>query len=78
MAEENKKEATTPWEDFLRDFTLILDLGERLRCHKWQMAKASPVLRAMIMSIMKEAKTGRCCIPNARKIRQIKIAHSVS
>jgi len=51
------EEEKTPWDDFLSDFTLILDSGERIRCHKFMLAKASPVLKAMLMSEMKEAKT---------------------
>lgn len=38
----------TPWDDFLSDFTLILDTGERLKCHKLVLAKASPVFTTML------------------------------
>ena len=47
----------TPWDDFLSDFTLILDSGERLKCHKFMLAKASPVLKNMLMANMKETRT---------------------
>jgi len=51
------QEGDTPWDDFLSDFTLILDSGERLKCHKRDLAKASPVLKTMLMADMKETKT---------------------
>jgi len=47
----------TPWDDFLSDFTLVLDSGERLKCHKKALANASPVLKTMFGVKMKEAKT---------------------
>jgi len=48
----------TPWEDLLSDFTLILDTGERIKCHKVVLAKGSPVLAAMLTTNMVEANTG--------------------
>ena len=49
----------TPWEDLLSDFTLILDTGERIKCHKVVLAKASPVMMAMLTTNMVEANTGQ-------------------
>jgi len=63
MADKPEEPMATPWDDSLSDFTLILDSGQRLRCHKWQLAKASPVLRGMMMSIMKVSKTDEMGIP---------------
>jgi len=51
------QEGHAPWDDFLSDFTLILDSGERLKCHKRELSKASPVLKTMLMTEMKETKT---------------------
>jgi len=51
------EQAETPWDDYLSDFTLVLDSGERLKCHKLVLANASPVLKTMLMTEMKEAKT---------------------
>jgi len=51
------KQSETPWDDFLSDFTLVLDSGQRIRCHKKALANASPVLKMMLMTNMKEANT---------------------
>merc|ERR1712029_386769 len=47
----------TPWDDFLSDFTLILDTGERLKCHKIILAKSSSVMKTMMTTDMTEART---------------------
>ena len=49
----------TPWDDFLSDFTLILDSGERIKCHKLILARASSVLKTMMTTDMTEAMTKR-------------------
>ena len=51
------EQSDTPWDDFLSDFTLILDSGQRIRCHKKALANASPVLKMMLTTDMKEANT---------------------
>jgi len=51
------EQSATPWDDFLSDFTLVLDSGEKIRCHKKALADASPVLKMMFMTDMKEANT---------------------
>ena len=51
------KQEDTPWDDFLSDFTLLLDSGEELKCHKVMLAKASPVLKRMLMTEMKEKQS---------------------
>jgi len=51
------EQSETPWDDFLSDFTLVLDSGERIRCHKKALANASPVLKMMLTTDMKEANT---------------------
>ena len=51
------EQSETPWDDFLSDFTLILDSGERIKCHKKALGNASPVLRLMLTTDMKEAHT---------------------
>ena len=56
MADRNNTDPATPWDDFLSDFTLILDSGESLRCHKWQLAKSSPFLKAKIQLAMEGPK----------------------
>ena len=55
-------EECTPWDDFLSDFTLILDSGERIRCHKVMLANASPVMKTMLKTDMKERKTNEMCM----------------
>jgi len=49
----------TPWNDELSDFTLTLDTGEKIKCHKFVLAKFSPVMKAMLTIDMVEARTNQ-------------------
>ena len=53
------EESDTPWDDFLSDFTLVVDTGECIKCHKLVLAKSSPVLTTMLQTDMVEAKTNQ-------------------
>ena len=53
----SKSEEGAPWDDFLSNFTLILESGAKFKCHKVMLAKASPVLKSMMASGMKEMQT---------------------
>jgi len=46
-----------PWDNFLSDFTLILDTGEKLKCHKIILAESSSVMKTMMTTDMTEART---------------------
>ena len=54
--EETNYEA---WMQKLPDFTLVVDSGEELRCHKSFLAMHSPVFEAMFSSNFKETKADR-------------------
>jgi len=53
------EESNTPWDDFLSDFTLVVDSGGRIKCHKLVLAKCSPVFKAMLQTNMVEVKTNQ-------------------
>jgi len=46
-----------PWDNFLSDFTLILDTGEKLKCHKIKLFESSSVMKTMMTTDMTEART---------------------
>ena len=49
----------TPWNNEFSDFTLILDTGEKIRCHKVFLARASSVMKTMLTTDMVKARTNQ-------------------
>ena len=47
------------WLRYLPDFTLVVDSGEELRCHKNFLAMHSPVFEAMFSSNFKEIRSDK-------------------
>merc|ERR1719295_1130970 len=41
------------------DFTIVMANGQEVKCHKFMLAKASPVFRAMLKKDFLETKTNR-------------------
>jgi len=51
-----------PWNTKWPDFTLVLETGEELKCHKMMLARSSPFFEAMLSTDCEETRTNRMIV----------------
>ena len=51
-----------PWNTKWPDFTLVLETGEELKCHKMMLARSSPFFEAMLSTDCEETRNNRMIV----------------